>query len=321
MKLEKLSTINVENSYLRMDTNVSDLEKSIEAVGLVAPLVIDQNKNLLAGGRRYQALINLGWKEALCIEVQGNEYQKELISIDENMVRKDLGKIELEEHLRRAKELYTKILNQDSTKREEALLAFQEEMEKNETGDSEASEKNEIPEIEVIASQKFVKDVSEKTGMSPRQIYQAIERDEKSAPEVKKARGRGELSIGQTNEIIKLPKGEQKKLLHLIKDKNIGEIKKMVVEARENGIEAAIEEGLKEETHVREMKQLKGLLKKMNKIVGRLELEKVLLQGELAFDIHGEFENLVGLMGKVTLPNRKVSSKQSLNSEGSVSLN
>ena len=319
MKLEKLSTINIENSYLRMDTDVSDLEKSIEAVGLVAPLVIDQNKHLLAGGRRYQALMNLGWKVAICIQVEGDEYQKELISIDENMVRKDLGKIELEENLSRAKTLYTEILNNDSVKREEALLAFQEEMEKNESEDSE--EKNENPEVEVIASQKFVKDISEKTGMSPRQIYQAIDRDEKSAPEIKKARGRGELSIGQTNEIIKLPKGEQKKLLHLIKDKNIGEIKKMVTEARENGIEAAIEEGLKEETHVREMKQLKNLLKKMNKIVGRLELEKVLLQGELAFDIHGEFENLVELMGKVTIPTGKTSSKQSLTSESSIPLN
>ena len=316
MKLEKLSSINIENTYLRMDTDVSDLEKSIEAIGLVAPLIIDKDKNLLAGGRRFQALKNLGRIEAPCILIEANEYQKELISIDENLVRKDLGKMELEQNLRRAKVLYTEILNNDSIKREEALKAFKEQME-----NEDSDEPVESPEVEVLASQRFVQDISEKTGMSPRQVYQAIERDEKSSPEVKKARGKGELSIGQTNEIIKLSKTDQKKLLPLIKDKNISEIKKMVVEARDNGIEAAVEEGLREETHVREMKQLKAHLKKINKIVGRLELEKILLQGELASDIDKEFETLIELMGKVTIQGHKIPKNQSLTSSSKNSFN
>ena len=117
--------------------------------------------------------------------------------------------------------------------------------------------------IEVLASQKFVKDVSEKTGMSHRQIFQAIERDEKASAEIKKARSEGDLSIGQTNEVIKLTKGEQKKILPVIKDKTVKEIRKIVKEAKANGIDTAVNNCLEEDQQAKEVKQLKQLMKKM----------------------------------------------------------
>ena len=38
-----------------------------------------------------------------------NKLEKELVSIDENQVRKDLSKLEIESHLRRAKEIYQQL--------------------------------------------------------------------------------------------------------------------------------------------------------------------------------------------------------------------
>ena len=60
LEFVKLNEISIENTYLRLDTDVADLEKSIQALGLLSPLVIDSENLLLAGGRRYSALKNLG---------------------------------------------------------------------------------------------------------------------------------------------------------------------------------------------------------------------------------------------------------------------
>jgi len=104
--MRKLNELKATNPYLRLGTDVTELEKSIQTLGLIAPLVISTDNVILAGARRYQALLNLGYTEAPVMVVDKNELEKELVSIDENLVRKDLSKIEIESHLRRAKEIY-----------------------------------------------------------------------------------------------------------------------------------------------------------------------------------------------------------------------
>jgi ParB family chromosome partitioning protein len=293
MEFLKLNELSVKNSYLRLDTDVSDLEKSIEMLGLIAPLVIDKDNNLLAGGRRYAALKNLGREEAWIMRVKGDSLQKELISIDENLVRKDLGKLELESNLRRAKELYTELLNHNSEKAKEAY----EELKNFDS--SLSPEENSAPKIEVLASQKFVKDVSEKTGMSHRQIFQAIERDEKASPEIKRARGRGDLSVGQTNEIIKLSKKEQKQILPIIKDKTVKEVRKLIKEAKAEGVEAVVNSCLEEEENAKEVKQLKSSIIKMSRLAGRIELENIAFKEDMAYEIQKDWDNLTKIMENV----------------------
>jgi ParB family transcriptional regulator, chromosome partitioning protein len=106
VEVRKLNDLKATNPYLRLGTDVSDLEKSIQTLGLIAPLVISTDNVILAGARRYQALLNLGYTEAPVMVVDRGPLEKELVSIDENLVRKDLSKIEIESHLRRAKEIY-----------------------------------------------------------------------------------------------------------------------------------------------------------------------------------------------------------------------
>ena len=55
-----LDLIKMENPYLRLGTDVSTLERSIETIGLIAPLIVNEKNVLLAGARRWQALKNLG---------------------------------------------------------------------------------------------------------------------------------------------------------------------------------------------------------------------------------------------------------------------
>ena len=224
METRKLNQLKATNPYLRLGTDVSDLEKSIQTLGLIAPLVISTDNVILAGARRYQALLNLGYTEAPVMVVDKNQLEKELVSIDENLVRKDLSKIEIESHLRRAKEIYQK-LNPDAD-----LEVVKEE------------EDTDAPKVKkvVLPAEKFLQMVSEKTGLSPKQIHEAINRDEMAASSVKDARLKGEPSLSQTNEIVRLNKEDQKAALEHIKELPVREIKKFVKIANVEGVQKAI---------------------------------------------------------------------------------
>jgi len=256
----RLNDLKATNAYLRLGTDVSELEKSIQTVGLIAPLVISTDNVILAGARRYQALLNLGYTEAPVVVIDKGDLEKELISIDENLVRKDLTKIEIEGHLRRAKEIY-QALNPDELKPESVSELEQEIEEKK----------------EVLPAEKFLHIIAEKTGLSPKQIHEAINRDEMADTSVREARMNGELSISQTNEIVKLKKEEQKKALTHLKALPVREIKKFVKEAKVKGVELAIRETPKL-PHAREFGEIDSLLKRLQKKLKQLELEGISLE-------------------------------------------
>ncbi len=255
MEKRKLAELKATNPYLRLGTDVTDLEKSIGTLGLIAPLVISEENIILAGARRYQALLNLGHTEAEVVVVKGNELERELVSIDENLVRKDLSKIEVESHLRRAKEIYQSF-NQD----EEIVMP--------EVGEEENSKKTILP------AEKFLHMVSEKTGLSPRQIHEAINRDEMASQVVKEARKNGELSLSQTNEIVKLKKDDQKKAIDHVKDLPVREIKKFVKLANTEGVEKAITK-TPHRPHQREFQEIDQSLKKLIKKMKQLQIEGI----------------------------------------------
>lgn len=261
-EVRRLNDLKATNAYLRLGTDVSDLEKSISTLGLIAPLVISTDNVILAGARRYQALLNLGYSEVPVIVVDKGELERELVSIDENLVRKDLSKIELEGHLRRAKEIYQAItpLEEQTFERPET----EEELEE--------QEELKISKKEVLPAEKFLHIVSEKTGLSPKQIHEAINRDEKASNVVREARKKGELSISQTNEIVKLNKEEQKRSIEHVKTLPVREIKKFVKVAKTEGIDHAMKV-TSQLPHAREFNEIEQALKKLQKKLKQLELE------------------------------------------------
>jgi ParB family chromosome partitioning protein len=259
MEKRRLNELKVTNPYLRLGTDVSELEKSIKTLGLIAPLVISSDNVILAGARRYQALLNLGFEETPVMLVDGNALEKELVSIDENLVRKDLTKIEMESHLRRAKEIYQK------------LFPVSEIVDEKKNSIEENSNKL---EVESLPAEKFLVMVSEKTGLSPKQIHEAINRDEFSSKEVKEARIKGELSIGQTNEIVKLKKEDQPKAIEHIKNLPIREIRKFVKTAKAQGINQAIG-STPQIPNQKDFQEIESLLKRLIKKMKQLELEGI----------------------------------------------
>ena len=258
MEVRKLSELKATNPYLRLGTDVSELEKSIQTLGLIAPLVISTDNVILAGARRYQALLNLGHTEAPVMVVDRNALERELVSIDENLVRKDLSNIEMESHLRRAKEIYQEI-NPES------------EVEIQTPSEAPLDDKKEVKK-EILPAEKFLHMVSEKTGLSPKQIHQAIKRDELASSEVKEARKNGELSLSQTNEIVKLNKEEQQTALDHVKELPIREIKKFVKLAQVKGVSEAIK-STPHKPFQREFLEIDSSLKKILKKLKQLQLE------------------------------------------------
>ena len=258
MEIRKLNDLKATNAYLRLGTDVSELEKSIKTIGLIAPIVISPDNVILAGARRYQAMLNLGFIETPVMIANLNALESELVSIDENLVRVDLTKIEIEGHLRRAKEIYQALNPHEESP---AILAKKDD------------ESVEIIK-EVLPAEKFLNMVAEKTGLSPKQIHEAINRDEMASNTVKEARKNGELSLSQTNEIVKLKKEDQQKSLSHLKSLPVREIKNFVKIAKSRGVDAAIKE-TPALPHAREFQEIEHTLKKLTKKFKQLEMEGI----------------------------------------------
>lgn len=72
-------------------TDIPDLADSISRIGLINPIVIDEDYKLLAGERRLTACQALGWAQ---IEVrifdELSDFEKQILELDENIKRQDL---------------------------------------------------------------------------------------------------------------------------------------------------------------------------------------------------------------------------------------
>lgn len=260
MDMMKLDQLKVKSSYLRTDTDIEKLKKSIETVGLIQPLVVNGNNELIAGGRRYSALKALGIEEAPVHKVHKSNSEQELMAIDENLVRLDLNKVEFEKCLARGKEIYEE-LNPLATKFEE------EDLENN-------KEDNEIKAELPNNKRSFIDMTAEKTGLSKKVIKSAIDRDTRSSGKVKEARSHGELNASQTNELIKLEAEEQDRIIDMVKSKSAREIKDMVKYIKTNGVDDAIEKDMSAPKLSSEYKSLRTLTKRMNKVAAKVLLEE-----------------------------------------------
>ncbi len=71
--------------------NLEPLQQSISQVGLINPVLIDEQGTLVAGFRRLSACRNLGWKEieATIVTLEGDELQMLEVEVAENLHRKD----------------------------------------------------------------------------------------------------------------------------------------------------------------------------------------------------------------------------------------
>ena len=98
----------IVNKRLRRIGNeqVKKLSDSIIMIGLINPIVVDNKNNLVAGNHRLEACKLLGWTEIEASVVTLDDVHKQLIEIDENLIRHNLDMIEKGNHLIRRKEVF-----------------------------------------------------------------------------------------------------------------------------------------------------------------------------------------------------------------------
>ncbi|MCX6349311.1 MAG: ParB N-terminal domain-containing protein [Candidatus Aureabacteria bacterium] len=88
--MEKI-VVDEEHRIRKEAGDLAALAGSIGKIGLLNPIVVDEEYRLIAGSRRLQACRNLGWKE---IEAQVIPFRNDLLlmldaEVDENLARKD----------------------------------------------------------------------------------------------------------------------------------------------------------------------------------------------------------------------------------------
>lgn len=275
----KLSEVKQISEYLRQGTDVEALKKSLESVGLINPVTVNDRLELLAGARRVQAARELGWETIAAQVVDRESMEQELISIDENLVRAPLTGLELERSLNRGREIYES-LNPEVTKVELS------------TEEPKGEERKAQAELEEQDEDSFAAVTAEKTGLSKSVIKSAIKRDALASDAVKTARSQGDINATQTNELIKLEKETQADILPLVADKTVKEVKRIVAAAQEGGLEAAIEESERVVPLPREFRQIMGPVKRVNRNITRILVEELHYDGPEREKIHRELRQL-----------------------------
>ncbi len=146
--------------------DVSALARSIQEVGLMQPIVVTQDRVLIAGLHRLEACRLLGWTEIAHRTVKADDLRRELGEIDENLVRNELTVLERAQHLKRRKEIY-EALHPD------AMTFSQEKQRQRATGTPSET-----------ISPGFAIDTSSKTGLTARTVQHEVQIATRIAPEV-----------------------------------------------------------------------------------------------------------------------------------------
>lgn len=275
-----IDSIIVTNVYLRLNTKIEELKKSIQAVGLIHPLIINQDNELIAGGRRYSALKELGVEEIPVVVVEHEKAQQELISIDENLMRLPLTNVQMESALNRGREIYETI--HPAAKK---VKTGPEGLKRKPPGrpkavDPEVAEPVAPPEAEIIDGKaSYVEVTAKKTGLSESAIRSAIIRDVRASDNVKEARGYGELGPGQANELVKLEKEQQDMILPIAKDMTTKDLRRVVQDVQTKGLQETLEEIQNTEPLPKEYEQLGTLLQRMLRIGRKVTRKNILSSG------------------------------------------
>uniref|UniRef100_A0A6M3II68 Putative methyltransferase n=1 Tax=viral metagenome TaxID=1070528 RepID=A0A6M3II68_9ZZZZ len=70
---------------------LDSLAESMRTIGLIEPIVVDENNQLIAGERRIRAAKSIGWTEIDVVYMKDlTDWQKQVVELEENLQREDL---------------------------------------------------------------------------------------------------------------------------------------------------------------------------------------------------------------------------------------
>lgn len=229
---------------------VEELKDSIRQIGLIYPIVVAWPENgpctLIAGAHRLEAMKQLGHKDILCsMKLDISNIDKELIEIDENLIRNELHFTERADLLLRRKQIYEELYPE--TKREATL-------------------KQNLPKDGIRLTEKpsFVADTSEKTGRSETVIKEELQIAKNLEPEEKKAIREADLPKTDALQLARMPQEERKPIIDLISKGEIKRIREVKPEP-EDPIDIAYDE---------KSKEIDAMNKRVKKVMNLLDYTK-----------------------------------------------
>jgi len=239
MKVEtrKIDEIKVGERKLELNEEVvQELAESISQIGLLQPIGIDKENNLIYGYHRLEACKRLGWTKipVIIVENTRDKLEYELMEIDENLIRRGLTVLERAELLKRRKEIYEEL--HPETRKGYASLGNLKQFRNTETPESGVSVKHSVE------YKGFVEEVSEKTGLSKSLIWEDIQTATNLTEEVKNMIWGTELEDRRTDlvEISKLAPDEQKYVVKKFLNEGVSvkkAIQEVLIERRKSEME------------------------------------------------------------------------------------
>jgi ParB family chromosome partitioning protein len=91
------------------ESKVLELMQSYEQVSIINPISVDEDLNLIAGAHRLEAAKNLEWETIEAKVFDEEDLQRELIEIDENLIRNELCYIAAAEHIQERERILTSL--------------------------------------------------------------------------------------------------------------------------------------------------------------------------------------------------------------------
>ena len=89
-RLIPLVSIKVGDRFRSALGDLTGLKSSIERVGLLNPICVDTDLNLITGRRRLEACHQLGWEEVECTILPLDSFESKLAELQENTERENL---------------------------------------------------------------------------------------------------------------------------------------------------------------------------------------------------------------------------------------
>lgn len=316
MKLINLSKIKISKSlHLRTSDNVDDLVESIKEVGLLNPLIVNEQYKLLAGGRRYAALKKLKHKRVSVVIYEHNDVVvssilkdtdltenivislfEKLVNIDENLARKELGSKESSDQLVERKKIYLK-LHPETKHGITGGKAGNRKKKKIENDTVPSSKKSKIKPTSK-KQPSFVEDTSKKTGHNKRTIERAIRCVEKASIKVGKLWEQKQINPSQVNELVKLSVSDQNDIVKHLIGATKSETKEIIKDVLKSGIKKAIKNIDAYQDMYRYASTIRMDSNSLNKVLLEVMKNKVKFSSEYKKEIELCINSLIKIMKK-----------------------
>lgn len=191
--------------------DVTPLAESIAELGLLQPIVITEDRRLVAGMHRLEACRKLGWQEIDARIVQADDMRAELAEIDENLVRNELTALERAEQLARRKAIY-EALHPETRKGVAQAIGMHSSLGHN---------------VSPTIGLTFVKDAEEKTGLSRSSICGDIQIATRIPEDVRELLRSTPVAESKTDllAIARMPEEEQREVARAIVEHGAASVK------------------------------------------------------------------------------------------------